>query len=153
MSACFSRLSIRADRLQPAAYAATQQVEFDGDLWFFAGASSAKANELRHDKRVNISYAKPDEQRYVSVSGTAGLARDTRKIKELWNPLLKAWFPQGLEDPDLALLKVNVEQAEYWDVPSSKLVTLVGFVKALTTGKSLDVGENEKIDLERSHRK
>ena len=77
----------------------------------------------------------------------------TAKIKELWNPIFKVWFPQGLEDPDLALLKINVEQAEYWDVPSSKLVTLVGFVKALTTGKPLDLGENEKLDLERSRRK
>jgi general stress protein 26 len=129
---------------------ATQQIEFDGDLWFFAGASSAKAREIWSDKRVNISYAKPDSQRYVSVSGTAELVRDQAKIKELWNPIYKAWFPQGLEDPDLALLKVNVEQAEYWDAPSSKVVALVGFVKALATGKRPDLGENEKLDLEHS---
>ncbi|MEO7908344.1 MAG: pyridoxamine 5'-phosphate oxidase family protein [Roseiflexaceae bacterium] len=126
----------------------TQQIEFDGDLWFFAGASSAKAHEVRRDQRVNISYAKPDQQRYVSVSGTAELVRDQAKIKELWKPIFKAWFPQGLEDPDLGLLKINVEQAEYWDAPSSKVVALIGFVKALATGRQAEIGENEKIDLE-----
>jgi general stress protein 26 len=128
----------------------TQQIEFDGDLWFFAGASSAKAHEVRRDQRVNVSYADPDNQRYVSVSGTAKLVRDQAKLKQLWNPIFKAWFPQGLEDPDLALLKVNVEQAEYWDAPSGKVVALLGFVKALATGKRPEIGENEKLDLERS---
>src|SRR3712207_7628755 len=69
---------------------ATQQVEFDGDLWFFTGASAAKVDEVRQDQRVNISYAKPDNQRYVSISGTAQLVRDKQKMKELWSPLFKA---------------------------------------------------------------
>jgi general stress protein 26 len=99
---------------------ATQQAEFDGDLWFFTGASSAKVGEVQRDRQVNVSYADTDGQRYVSVSGTAQLVRDRAKIKELWNPIFKAWFPDGLDDPDLALLKVAVERAEFWDSPSSK---------------------------------
>jgi general stress protein 26 len=102
---------------------------------------------------VNIGYAKPDSQRYVSVSGTAGLVHDQAKIKELWNPIFKALFPQGLEDPDLARLKVSVEQAEYWDSPSAKVVALIGFVKVLATGERPEIGENEKIDLEHSRSK
>lgn len=125
----------------------TQQVEFDGDLWFFVGASSPKAHEISADPRVNVSYAQPDDQRYVSVSGTAELLRDREKIRELWSPLYKAWFAQGLDDPDLALLRVRVEQAEYWDAPSSKFVALAGFVKALATGTRADIGENAKLDL------
>jgi hypothetical protein len=62
--------------------------------------------------------------------------------------VLKAWFPDGLGDPDLALLRVRVEKAEYWDAPSSKMVQLAGFVKAIVTGQRADdLGENEKIDL------
>ena len=126
---------------------ATQQVEFDGDLWFFVGASSPKAVEIGHEPRVNISYAQPDQQRYVSVSGTGELVRDRQKMKELWSPALSIWFKDGLDDPDLALLKVRVEQAEYWDSSSSKVVRLVGFVKALVTGDDSSLGENEKIAL------
>ncbi len=126
---------------------ATQQVEFDGDLYFFTRAGSGKVDEIERDHHVNVSYAKPDDQRYVSVSGMARLSRDRAKIEELWSPILKAWFPEGLDDPELALLKVSVESAEYWDSPSSKMVQLVGFVKALVTGESYKPGEHEKLDL------
>ncbi len=125
----------------------TQQVEFDGDLWFFTRASAPKVDEVRRDERVNLSYAKPEAQRYVSISGTAQIVRDRKKIEELWSPVLKAWFPKGLEDPDIALLKVSVEQAEYWDSPSSTMAHIFGFVKALATGQSYQPGENEKINL------
>ena len=125
----------------------TQQVEFDGDLWFFTGADSGKVHEIQHDQHVNVSYAAPEDNRYVSVSGTAQLVRDQSKIKELWNPLLKAWFPNGPDDPNIALLKINVHEAEYWDSPSSTMVQLIGFAKAVATGKRYDGGENEKLSL------
>lgn len=126
---------------------ATQSAEFDGELWFFTEASSPKAGEVERDHRVNVSYAAPDDNRYVSVSGTARMVRDRAKAEELWKPALKAWFPEGLDDPDLALLRVQVEKAEYWDSPSSKMIQLAGFLKAVVTGKRIDPGENEKLDL------
>ncbi|HKV09480.1 MAG TPA: pyridoxamine 5'-phosphate oxidase family protein [Thermoanaerobaculia bacterium] len=130
---------------------ATQEAEFDGELWFFTGASSPKVDEVERNHRVNVSYAAPDDNTYVSISGTARMVRDKAKAKELWNPALKAWFPEGLDDPDLALLCVRVEKAEYWDSPSSKMVQLYGLAKAVLTGKRADdIGENEKIDLKGS---
>ncbi len=127
----------------------TQETEFDGELWFFTGASSPKVGEVQRDQRVNLSYADPDDNRYVSLSGTATLVREREKMKELWKPVLKAWFPGGLEDPELALLRVKVEKAEYWDSPSSKMVQLAGFLKAIATGKRLEyAGENEKLELD-----
>ena len=126
---------------------ATQEFEFDGDLWFFTSADATKVNEVQHEHHVNVSYAEPKDQKYVSVSGTAQLIRDKAKIEELWNPLFKAWFPDGLEDPQLALLKVSVDKAEYWDSPSSKVVRLFGFAKALVTGKQIgNPGDNAKIE-------
>jgi general stress protein 26 len=125
----------------------TQKTEFDGNLWFFTEASSPKADEVEDNQRVNLSYADKDSNRYVSVSGQATLVRDKAKAKELWNPPLKAWFPKGLDDPNLALIRVTVNKAEYWDGPSSKVVQLVDFVKALATGESYEPGENEKITL------
>ena len=128
---------------------ATQEPEFDGELWFFTGASSPKVGEVERDHRVNVSYAAPDDNTYVSISGTARLVRDKAKMKELWNPFVKAWFPKGLDDPELALLCVEVDKAEYWDAPSSKMVQLDGLVKATLTGKRPEkVGEHEKLDLE-----
>ncbi|HYP15189.1 MAG TPA: pyridoxamine 5'-phosphate oxidase family protein [Bryobacteraceae bacterium] len=114
---------------------ATQQTEFDGVLWFFTELSSAKTDEIEQDHHVNISYAKPDDQVYVSVSGRARSVRDLQKAKELWNPMNKAWFPNGPEDPNVGLLRVEVDQAEYWDSPSNPVVHMIGFAKAIATGK------------------
>lgn len=125
----------------------TQQFEFDGDLWFFTSDQTHKVEEIEKDDRVNVAYAKPDDNVYVSVSGRASIVKDRQKIEELWSPILKAWFPDGLDDPTLCLLKVAVEEAEYWDSPNSKLVQIVGFVKALVTGQQADGGEHGKINL------
>lgn len=128
---------------------ATQKTEFDGTLWFFTRESSPKVDEVQQSHEVNASYAAPDSNTYVSVSGSATVVRDMDKAKELWNPILKAWFPKGLEDPDLALLKVDVDKAEFWDSPSSTMVQVAGFVKAIATGKAYQPspGEHEKINL------
>lgn len=125
----------------------TQEFEFDGDLWFFTRDNTHKTDEIAKDPRVNVAYSKPDDNRYVSVSGTAELVKDRAKMEELWSPVLKAWFPDGLEDPHIALLKVAVEQAEYWDAPSSSIVQLFGMAKALATGTEMSYGENKKITL------
>ena len=127
---------------------ATQNADdFDGYLWFFTRASSPKAGEVEREHQVNVAYAEPKDQTFVSVSGTANLVRDKAKAEALWTPAMKAWFPKGLEDPDVALLKVHVEKAEYWDTPNSTFVHVVGFVKATVTGKAYKPGVNEKITL------
>ena len=125
----------------------TQDFDFNGDLWFFTSSNTHKAEEIERDNRVNISYADPGDNTYVSISGRASLVKDREKIDEYWSDIYKAWFPEGRNAPDLALLKVEVEQAEYWDSPSSKVVQTLGFLKALATGESAEGGENEKISL------
>jgi general stress protein 26 len=115
---------------------AVQQQEFHGDLWFFTSIKAPKVEEVLRDGRVNVSLANPDDQQYVSISGKAEIVRDHAKIAELWSPVYKAWFPKGLQDPDLALMRIHAEQAEYWDSPSAAMVQLFGVVKAAVTGES-----------------
>ena len=125
----------------------TQQFEFDGDLWFFTSRDSHKVDEVNADNRVNVAYSAPDDNRYVSVFGRAEIVKDRAKIEELWNPVYKAWFPEGLDDPKVCLMKVIVEEAEYWDASNSKLVQLAGFIKAIATGQEMKGGEHGKITL------
>lgn len=125
----------------------TQKFEFDGDLWFFTSDKTHKVEEIEADNRVSVAYAKPEDNHYVSVFGRAQIVKDRAKIEELWNPILKAWFPDGLDDPTLCLLKISVEEAEYWDSPNSTLVQIAGFVKALVTGQQADGGEYGKVKL------
>lgn len=126
---------------------ATQQADADGYLWFFTGASSPKVNEVSNHHQINVAYAAPDDQRYVSISGEAEMVRDRAKIDELWNPVYRAYFPNGKDDPDLCLLRVRITEAEYWDAPSSRMIQLAGFAKAIVTGKRAQIGEHEKLDV------
>ena len=123
------------------------QIKDDGVIWFFTGYESGKSHELENDSHVNLSYAKPGDNLYVSVSGRASLTRDRAKIDELWNPALKAWFPGGKDDPNIGLIKVTIDKAEYWDSPNSAVVHLYGVVKAALTGQPADPGDNKKINL------
>jgi general stress protein 26 len=123
------------------------QVDDAGNLWFFTSANSHKVTEVRRTPKCNVSFANSDDNHYVSITGTAELVTDKRKIEELWKPELKAWFPQGTDQPDLALLRVGIEKAEYWDSPSSTVAQVVSFVSALVSGEAADWGENKKIDL------
>ena len=125
----------------------TQNTDFDGALWFFTDAGAPKVDEINREHEVNLAYADPHGNRYVSVSGTALVVRDKAKVDELWTPALKAWFPNGKDDPNIALLRVQVTKAEYWDAPSSTLVKLLGFTKAILTGKRYEPGDHEKLDV------
>ncbi|MBC5991745.1 pyridoxamine 5'-phosphate oxidase family protein [Pontibacter cellulosilyticus] len=126
----------------------TQEVKEDGVLWFFTGYQSGKSHEINdNDAHVNLSYSNPDDELYVSVSGRATLTKDKQKIDELWNPALKAWFPNGKDDPNVGLIKVTIDKAEYWDAPNSTLVHLYGMAKAAITGDKARPGDNEKINL------
>jgi general stress protein 26 len=126
---------------------ATQEHEFDGELWFFTSATSHKVDEVQRNHQICLAYADPSDQRYVSVSGAAELVRDRNKAQEYWNPVYKTWFPKGLDDPDLALLRVTVQKAEYWDTPSGTMVQLAGFVQSVVTGKRYEGGEHGKLTV------
>jgi protease I len=117
---------------------ATQMKKFDGTLWFFTAIHSGKSAELAEDQHVNVSYAEPKINRYISVSGRGRVlpvSRDRKRAEELWTPFVKAWFPKGLDDPELGLLRIEVERAEYWDAPAGKVVVLAGLAKSLLTGR------------------
>ena len=122
-------------------------VDDDGDIWFFTNASSHKVTEIQKLPKVNVSFADPDDQRYISVSGTAQIVRDRAKIDEFWKPEFKIWFHEGKGDPEIALLRVNLEKAEYWDSPSSTIGYALSFVSSLVTGKQPEFGENKKVEF------
>ena len=126
---------------------ATQEVDFDGDLWFFTGAHSPKVWEADQHHQVNVAFSNPEKNTYISASGLATLVRDKTKIEELWKPVYKTFFPKGLEDPELALMKVSVEKAEYWDSPSSALGRAFNFARAYVAKDPGKLGDHAKIDL------
>lgn len=124
---------------------ATQREYKDHDLYFFTKKDAPKCVEIENETEVNLAYAHPSKQHYVSVSGRAELVQDRNKMKELWNPAYRAWFPEGLDDPEIGLIKVAIEKAEYWDSHSSAVVHLIGVAKAMLTGKQYKPGDHGTV--------
>ena len=127
---------------------ALQDVEFDGDLWFFAYSDSDVIAQIQQNPQVNVSFSDSKQNAWTSVSGTAVRIDDRAKAEQLWSAPLKAWFPEGLETPNLTLIKVHADTAEYWEsAHNSRVITLIGYAKAAVTGKTPDAGENETVRL------
>ncbi|MDB5490439.1 MAG: ral stress protein 26 [Micavibrio sp.] len=120
---------------------------FTGEIWFMTDINSPKVAEINANPKVLLSYAESKKQDYISVAGTATIVRDQAKVKEFWTEAFKAWFPDGPEDPDIALIRVDAEAAEYWDAPSKAIVYAYGYFKAKLTGQQPDIGENRKVAL------
>jgi len=104
-------------------------------LYFFISQKSEMAARLREDSNVNVAYADTDADSYVSIAGTAHLSSDRGRLEQLWSPLAKAWFPGGVDDPDLLLLEVKITHAEFWNVKDSKVTQLFKMARAAVSGE------------------
>ena len=125
----------------------TQEVEFDGDLWFATGADSAKIAEIAANPFVNVSYASTSSNTFVSVSGRAEVVHDRARIEQMWSPAMSLFFPGGKDDPNLRLIHVNAETAEYWDGPGTLVGKALYLMLTAVTDNPAILSENELIDL------
>lgn len=129
---------------------ATQNVKFDGSVWFLTRAGSEKVGEVQRDAHVSLSYSDPGNAKYVTLKGRASLSHDKEKIKELWNPMYKAWFPQGENDPEITVMRVDVSEGEYWEANASRLVRGARYLVAAVTGGKTSIGEAGHLDVKRA---
>lgn len=121
-------------------------IDEDDSLWFFMSRRGDAAADFAARPEVNVSYANPDDDSYVSISGRAAVVVDPAKVNELWTKMAAAWFPGGQQDPDLVLVRVRIAHAHYWDVKESKLRQLYEMGKAVLTGKPpRDLGESGDV--------
>jgi len=128
----------------------TQNRDLDADssVWFLMYRSGSPVADLQLDSAVSVVYADVSADSYVSVSGNAVVVEDMAKKEALWSKMAEAWFPGGANDPDLALVKVEITHADYWDVKESKFVQLYRMAKAAITGQPpTDLGEHATIHM------
>jgi general stress protein 26 len=118
----------------------TQRAAFDGSLWFLTVRAAGKTEEIRDRQAVHVTYVSPSDHRYVWVSGTASLVEDPSRLRSLWHPGYLPWLPGGPDDPGLGLIKVRVEEAEYWDELSGRMVRVTGFVEPGTSFREVAPG-------------
>lgn len=124
-----------------------QQMDADGNLWFYTSTETDLWENIVAHPEVNLSFAEPEDNVYVSISGRAERVVDREKIKELWNPAVQAWFPHGSDDPHVMLVRVVTDTAEYWDSSASSMVQMFNMAKAVLTGATPEDGEHGKINL------
>jgi general stress protein 26 len=126
---------------------ATQKTEFDGDIWFLTRNESGKVSEIKDDAHSSLLYSDPSGSKYVVAKGRATVNQDKAKIHELWNPMFRAWFPGGEDDPSVAVLKVTISEAQYWEASSSKIVMGAKYLAAAVTGDHSKIGKHGTVKL------
>jgi len=128
-------------RARPMAIA---HVEPDCGLWFFTGRDTEKVHEIQDDSHVLI-VCQNERSRYISLSGTAELVSDRAKAQELWKESFKTWFPRGVEDPNLLLIRIHPTAAEYWDNQGVNSIRyMFQAAKAYASGTRPDIKQGDQ---------
>ncbi|MBV2128820.1 pyridoxamine 5'-phosphate oxidase family protein [Arsukibacterium indicum] len=121
------------------------QDEYDGTLWFYTDLKSEKVFEVERDHDVCLSFADPDNQVYVSLTGVGKPTRNKELINKYWNSFVAAWFPEGKDSANVGMLEVKILKGEHWDSSSSAMVKSVKTMTAKIKGEQPDLGEHEKF--------
>jgi len=124
---------------------AVQEVKDDGDMWFFTSATTSQVAHIRANPAVNVSFGKRTE--WVSVAGTAEVVTDRQLIHDMWNQVVEAWFPDGPDTPEVVLLHVDSDSAEYWTSPGGTAATALQWIKSKVTNSRMSVGESGTVEL------
>ena len=126
---------------------ATIEVEDNGTLWFFTDVRSIKVEEINTQREVHLVYAHPGKESYLDVWGSATVVTDRQQVVDKWSPVVKAWFPDGVSDPNLGLLKVQPVEAYYWESETGKMVNFLKIAASVVTGQRLAEGAQGSINL------
>ncbi len=118
-----------------------------GIIWFLTDAHSAKDDEIAKTHGVGLIFIDAEDRAYLSITGSADIFRDSAKAADKWKATDKAWWPDGPNDVNLRLLRLEPRTAELWDGPASSAVTAFEFGKARVTGKEPDLGQNRKVTV------
>ena len=114
-------------------------------VYFLTDARHHRDDEVARDASVNLSFADTGSQKYISVTGSATLSNDRSKIKELFSTAAKAWW-NSADDPNIRVLKVTPDDAEFWDTPGS-VISYAKMAAAAVTGTRPKIGDNRKVEM------
>jgi general stress protein 26 len=114
-------------------------------IYFLTDARHHKDEEIAREPSVNLSFSDAGSQKYVSVTGTAVISNDRAKIKELFSTPAKAWW-NSVDDPNIRILKVTPDEAEFWDSPGT-VISYAKMAVAAMTGTRPDIGDNRKVAM------
>lgn len=125
---------------------AVQDTTFDGTLWLFSAKDSPKAEQIRHDAHVGVTFMSNDT--WFSIDGHAELVDDRARIHEYWNPFVQAWFPGGPDDPNITLVHVVGHHAQWWETSGNRVTATLKMLRsAVTRTPATDAGDSGEVEL------
>lgn len=144
---CLFCTNLKTDDGSTSRPMSAQEVDEEGNLWFFSGIDSDKNKEVKQDKNVQLFFSDPSKSSYLVVNGEAEIVFDRDKIEEYWNPLVKTWFKEGKDDPNISLIKVVPHNSYYWDVDGNRMINFFKMIASVATGSNLVSAEQGTITL------
>jgi len=110
----------------------------DGTLWFLSAKDSSKNREIMANDYVKLYFQGSPHSDFLFLSGSASISDDKDKIRELWTPIAKAWFTEGIDDPRISVIKVVPNKGFYWDNKHGNLVAGAKMIFGALTGQTID---------------
>lgn len=124
-----------------------QEVDDEGDIWYLFSSESDTFKNLQDNNNVSVLFSQPSDYNFLSINGTAEISQDRERIEKYWNKFVEGWFEKGKEDPRIRVLKVKVEEANYWDTKTNKLFTFFKAVASGISGSKMDIGRTGSLDV------
>lgn len=135
---CFFCTSASTGESEGARPMSVQEVDDQGNLWFLSASDSHKNQELAIDPTVKLYFQGSAHSDFLLLNGVATVSRDRAKIKELWKPILKTWFTEGVDDPRITVITVTPTDGYYWDTKHGNAVAGIKMMIGAAVGKTLD---------------
>ncbi|HXS59138.1 MAG TPA: pyridoxamine 5'-phosphate oxidase family protein [Hanamia sp.] len=135
---CFFCTGITSGKPVTVRPMSVQKMDEFGSLWFLSASDSHKNLDIARDNRVQLFFQGSAHSDFLSVYGEAAISTDKQLIKELWEPILKAWFTEGVDDPRITVIKVDVQEGYYWDNKHGNAIALMKIAAGAVMGKTMD---------------
>jgi general stress protein 26 len=147
ITTCFFCTDLNNPNGSTATIMTAQQVDDEGNIWFFSGLDTDRNQIIKKDKKVQLFFSDTSKHFYLVATGEAEIVLDKAKMNELWNPFLKIWFNDGVNDKNISLIKVNAKNAYYWDNEGGKMVIFFKMIASVVTGNDYVDAKEGNIKL------
>lgn len=124
-----------------------QEVDDDGNIWYLFSSDSETYKNLQGNDKVSVFFSHVGDYNFLSINGVGEVSKDQDRIEKYWNKFVEAWFEKGKDDPNIRILKVNVEEAHYWDNKTNKLATIFKVAASAVSGQKLDIGREGNLNV------
>lgn len=144
---CFFCTRVPTSDSEGARPMSVQKVDDEGNLWFLSAVDSHKNLEVEIDPKVDLYFQGSPHSDFLHIVGRATISRERQKIEELWEPLVKTWFTEGMDDPRITVIKVTPEAGYYWDTKHGNFVAGVKIMIGAALGKTMDDSIEGRVEL------